>query len=361
MAVKSIVILPSLIIPNTKEKTMHVDLPLCWYTVLMLLVTGYAILDGFDLGVGILHLFARDDRQRRIHLNAIGPVWDGNEVWLVTAGGAFFAGFPAAYATLASAFYLPMLLLLVGLIFRACAIEFRSKHPSAYWRTIWDILFSFSSVTIALGLGMVIGHLIQGIPLDSTGEVIRSQFYFLQPFPALVGVLAVALFAMHGCIYLLMKTQEPEHDRIRTLVNPCIIFFVICYGATTMATLVYMPHMAQPFKDQPLLFCIPLLGMLAIANIPRQVYYRRDFRAFLSSCISIGAFMGVYALGQFPYLIRSNLGPDQPLNIYTAASSSKSLSILLIFVMIGIPFVLSYTFAVYWIFRGKVRLDSMSY
>lgn len=337
-------------------------LVLSWYAVLALLLAGYAMLDGFDLGVGILHLFAKEDYQRRIQLNAIGPVWDGNEVWLVTGGGALFAGFPEAYATFASAFYLPLLLLVMGLIFRACAIEFRSKHPSLLWRCTWDTLFSLASIIIAFGLGVVVGHLVQGLPLDEHAQLIRAQFSFFQPFPLLTGMMFVALFAMHGSIYLLMKTEGLEHERVRNLVNPCIIFFVICYAITTMATLVYMPHMAEPFKKYPILFIMPLLGMLAIANIPRQIYWKRDFRAFLSSCMSIMALMSVFVMGIFPYLIRTCLPePSRGLTMIDGASSSLSLSILLIFVAVGIPFVLSYTFVIYWVFRGKVRLDSMSY
>jgi cytochrome d ubiquinol oxidase subunit II len=340
---------------------MMIDVTICWYIVLMLLITGYAILDGFDLGVGILHLFARTDKQRRIHLNAIGPVWDGNEVWLVTAGGAFFAGFPAAYATLASAFYIPMLMLLMGLIFRACAIEFRSKHPSTLWRNCWDSSFSLASIIIAISLGMILGHLIQGIPLDQDYEIIREEFNFFQPFPFLTGLLAISLFAMHGSLYLLMKTEEPEHEKIRRLVMPCIGLFMGLYILTTFCTLIYMPHMTKPFYQYPWLIFIPVVGILAVCNIPRQIQRRCDFRAFFSSSLSIVSLLAIYALGQFPYLIRSSLASNYSLHIYNASSSHKSLSILLLFVAIGIPFVLSYTFAVYWIFRGKVRLDSTSY
>lgn len=338
------------------------DLAIAWYVVVMLLLAGYCILDGFDLGVGILHcLVGSEDYQRRIHLNAIGPVWDGNEVWLVTAGGALFAGFPEAYATLASTFYMPILLLLVGLIFRACAIEFRSKNPSPIWRKTWDISFSVSSTVIALGLGMVLGHLIEGLPLDNEAQIVRSQFSFITPFSLLTGVLSVLLFAMHGCIYLLMKTEAQEHEAIRRWVNPCIIAFVMAYGTATMATLVYMPHMAEPFKEHPPLFLVPFLGMFAIANIPREVYHGRDFRAFLSSCASIVSLMSVFALGHFPYLVRTTLDSGVGLDIHNASGSELSLSILLTFVAIGVPFVLSYTFVIYWVFRGKVRLDSMSY
>ena len=150
------------------------NLEFIWFSIFVILLTGYAILDGFDLGVGMLHLFGGNDKERRLILNSIGPVWDGNAVWLVTAGGALFAGFPMVYATLCSAFYIPIMILLTGLIFRAVAIEFRSKQPMAWWRWSWDILFTLASLIISLALGIALGNLIIGIPLDNQGEFIGT-------------------------------------------------------------------------------------------------------------------------------------------------------------------------------------------
>ncbi|HEY4831972.1 MAG TPA: cytochrome d ubiquinol oxidase subunit II, partial [Waddliaceae bacterium] len=194
-----------------------------WFIVVIALLTGFAILDGFDLGVGIFHLFSKKDEERRLMLNSIGPVWDGNEVWLVTAGGALFAGFPHVYATLCSAFYFPFILLLTGIIFRAVAIEFRSKQPMAWWRWTWDVLFSFASLVISLGLGIVMGNLIAGIPIDQHKEFFGDFTSLLHPYAFLVGMLTVALFAMHGIIYLLMKTEKELHEKMRSWVNPSII------------------------------------------------------------------------------------------------------------------------------------------
>ena len=158
-------------------------------------------------------------------LNSIGPVWDGNEVWLVTAGGALFAGFPDVYATFCSAFYLPIMVLLSGLIFRAVAIEFRSKQPMAWWRWTWDVLFSLGSLVIAMILGVALGNLIRGIPLDAHKEFIGTLNDLLNPYALLVGVLMVAMFSMHGAIYLMLKTEGEFHERMRRFVNPTIIFF----------------------------------------------------------------------------------------------------------------------------------------
>jgi cytochrome d ubiquinol oxidase subunit II len=176
---------------------MSIDLNILWYGLVGALFMGYAILDGFDLGVGAWHLFVKNDTDRRIMLNSIGPVWDGNEVWLVTAGGALFAAFPEAYATVFSGFYLAFEAFLVTLIFRAVAIEVRSKQSQRWWRQLWDISFSVSSVLIALLIGVVLGNLIYGIPLTADHELAESFAGPLRPYAILVGLTTVALFMMH--------------------------------------------------------------------------------------------------------------------------------------------------------------------
>lgn len=341
---------------------LNTSLEFIWFSVVVVLVIGYAILDGFDLGVGILHLFSKKDEERRLMLNSIGPVWDGNEVWLVTAGGALFAGFPDIYATFCTTFYIPIMILLSGLIFRAVAIEFRSKRPMAWWRWMWDFLFTLASFVIALGLGIVIGNLIQGVPLDARKEYAGDFFRLLHPYNLLVGMLVVALFTMHGSIYLTMKTEGEFHERMRKWVNPCIIFFIIFYAFTTVATLVYVPHMVDVVRERPQFFVLALINMLLIANIPREIYFGRDGRAFICSCLNIACLTLLYANGAYPNVIRDTNAPDQnSLTIFNSASSSLTLETLLIIALIGMPIVLTYTFAIYWIFHGKVKLDSSSY
>jgi cytochrome d ubiquinol oxidase subunit II len=337
------------------------DLNTVWFILIGVLFTGYAMLDGFDLGVGALHLFTRTDEERRVMLNAIGPVWDGNEVWLVTGGGALFAAFPNVYATVFSGFYLAFVLLLVALIFRAVAIEFRSKQPMRWWRQMWDVGFSAGSVLSSLLIGVAMGNIAWGIPLDERGEFAGTFWSLLGPYPLLLGITTVALFMMHGAIYALLKTEGPLHDKLRGWIANCIIFFIICYATTTMATLIYVPHMAARVRANPWLFSIALLNMLAIANIPREIHRGRDGWAFLSSCIAMIALMGLFGLEMYPNLVLSNPVPANSLTIVNAASSQKTLGIMLTIALIGVPVVLAYTFAVYWIFRGKVKLDKTSY
>jgi cytochrome bd ubiquinol oxidase subunit II len=333
-----------------------------WFTIFVILLTGYAVLDGFDLGVGMLHLFSKKDEERRVMLNAIGPVWDGNEVWLVTAGGALFAGFPPIYATICSAFYLPVMVLLGGLIFRAVAIEFRSKQPSLLWRWTWDILFSLGSLIIAFGLGLVMGNLIRGIPLDAEGEFIGTLGSLFNPYALLMGVLAIALFSMHGGIYILMKTEGELHEKLREWINPLIIFFIMSYVITTVTTLIYQPHMGHNIQDRPVFFLVSLINMFAIANIPREISKGRDGGAFISSCVNMICLLALYGIGTFPKVVRAMNDPEHlSLTIFNSSSSAKTLEILLLIAVIGVPLVIAYTITIYWIFKGKVKLESTSY
>lgn len=337
------------------------DLNTIWFLLIGALLSGYAILDGFDLGVGMLHLFVKGDKERRIMINSIGPVWDGNEVWLVTGGGALFAAFPHVYATVFSGFYNAFILLLFTLIFRAIAIEFRSKRPMLWWKKMWDTAFSIASFLIAFLMGVALGNIIAGIPIGPDKEFAGTFWGLINPYSVLVGITTIALFMMHGSIYAVMKTENDLQKKLSGWVNNTIIFFVICYITSTMATLIYYPHMVENFRAAPIIFIIALLNMLAIANIPREISKGREFRAFLSSAASIAALLLIFAVGIFPNIVYSNPNPKYSLTIYNAASSDKTLTIMLIIALIGIPFVLVYTISIYWIFRGKVKLDEMSY
>jgi cytochrome d ubiquinol oxidase subunit II len=340
---------------------MTSDLNSIWFILIGVLFTGYAILDGFDLGIGALHLFTKNDEERRIMLNSIGPVWDGNEVWLVTGGGALFAAFPNVYATAFSGFYLALMLLLAALIFRAVAIEFRSKRPERWWRQTWDIGFSAGSILSALLIGVALGNIAWGVPIGADGEFAGTFLGLLKPYPILIGVTTVALFMMHGAIYGVMKTEGELHDKLRGWAMNSIIFFVICAAMTTMATLLYAPHIAERVKQNPWLFSIVLANMLAIANIPREFHHGRDWLAFLSSCAAMITLMALFAVDAYPNLIYSWPNPENSLTIINSASSPKTLGIMLVIACIGIPVVLAYTVCIYWIFRGKVKMDRMSY
>lgn len=346
---------------SKQEERNIMDLNIIWFGLLGVLLAGYAILDGFDLGVGILHLFAKDDNERRIFMNSIGPLWDGNEVWLVTFGGALFATMPHAYATAFSGFYLAFMLLLCCLIFRAVSMEFRSKAKWGWWRKMWDVSFFAASAVATLLFGVAVGNSIRGIPIGNDMEFAGTFFGLLNPYSILVGVFAVALFAMHGSIYLYLKTEGTLQERIRHWMWTTFGVFMVLYMLTTIVTLISLPQVTKNFETMPAAWLAVLLNVLAIANIPRAIYLGKPFYAFVSSSLTIAALVFLFGMALFPNLIVSSIDPAYSLNIYNAASSQKTLGIGLIIVIIGFPIVLTYTAIVYWVFRGKVQLGNFSY
>ena len=337
------------------------DLYLFWFILIGALLTGYAILDGFDLGVGILHLAARNDHERRVLMNSIGPLWDGNEVWLVTFGGALFAAFPEAYATAFSGFYLPFMLLLFALIFRAVSMEFRSKQDWLWWRSFWDVSFSAASTLATFLFGVAVGSSIRGIPIGADKEFAGTLTDLLHPYAILVWLFAVATFAMHGAIYLYLKTEGELQQRIHGWMWRTFGCFVALYLLTTIFTLVRIPSVTRNFETMPWAWVVVVLNVLAVANIPRAIYKGQPLYAFVSSSCTIAAFTFLFGIALFPNLIASSLNPAWNLTIYNSASSLKTLGLMRWIALLGLPFVMTYTAIVYWVFRGKVELGKFSY
>src|SRR5438132_4192986 len=245
------------------------NLNIIWFVLVGVLFMGYAILDGFDFGVGAWHLFVKKDENRRILLNAIGPVWDGNEVWLVTGGGALFAAFPEAYATIFSGFYLAFMLLLFALIFRAVSIEFRSKMQSPGWRRAWDTGFFASSLLATLLFGVAVGNGMIGIPLNERGVFTGRLLDLLGLYPLLLGLLAISMFAMHGCLYLNRKVPPgPLQDRLRDWIWHTWGIFQVLYILSSMYTLVAVPRAVSNFQNAPWAVGVVVLNVLAVANLP---------------------------------------------------------------------------------------------
>jgi cytochrome d ubiquinol oxidase subunit II len=338
------------------------DIHVVWFCLLGVLLAGYAVLDGFDLGVGILHFLAKDDTERRLFINSIGPIWDGNEVWLVVFGGALFAAFPNAYASVFSGFYLAFMLLLAALIFRAVSIEFRSKMKSSWWRHAWDFSFFASSFVATLLFGVAVGNSMIGIPLDPLGNFTGSFFDLLNPYSLLAGLVAVALFAMHGCIYLFLKLPEGEaRELVRHYMWHTWGTFLVLYVLGSMYTVAAVPRATANFEKYPWAAVIVVLNVLAIANIPRSVFRNRPVQAFASSVVTIGCLISLFGLALFPNLVAARHAGGHSLTVYSAASSEGTLWLMFYIVLIGMPFVLAYTGAVYWTFRGRVELGEHSY
>jgi cytochrome d ubiquinol oxidase subunit II len=338
-------------------------LHILWFTLLGVLLAGYAILDGFDLGVGILHLWVRKDGERRVFMNSIGPLWDGNEVWLVVFGGALFAAFPRAYAAAFSGFYTPFMIILAALIFRGVSMEFRSKQEAPAWRAFWDIAFGAASALATFIFGVLVANCILGLPLGADGDFVRGVPLtdLLSPYAVLVGLFAVATFAMHGSIYLYLRTEGELQRRIHGWMWRTFGLFLILYMLVTIFTLTAIPRSTAKYQEYPWAWVVVVLNVLAIANIPRAIYQGRPFDAFISSSAAIAAFTFLFGLTLAPNLIVSTVDPAYSLTVARAASSRKTLEIMTIVACLGMPFVLSYTIVIYWVFRGKVRLDRFSY
>lgn len=338
---------------------MNVTLSDIWFVLFVVIIGGYLILDGFDMGVGILHLpFAHTDMERRILLNSIGPVWDGNEVWLILGGGVLFAAFPLVYASLFSGFYLAMMAVLLVLILRTVAIEFRSKRPSPRWRAGWDTVFALSSTGLALLLGVAFGNILVGIPLDAQGNISISLLGLLTPVPLIVGVTSVAMFAMHGSLYLSMKTEADLQARVRAWLPRLMAIFFVLNTLLIAALVILHPGILDRYISNPWLIIFPAAALFAIVTAWYLLSKGRAFWAFVASSLMIFLLLVSGALGIFPNLLISTTDQAFNLTIYNAASEDNTLVVMLVIALIGIPFALLYTAGVYYFFRGKVVVDS---
>jgi cytochrome d ubiquinol oxidase subunit II len=332
-----------------------VDLPTIWFGLLGVLLVGYAVLDGFDLGVGILQLFARGDADRGALVESIAPFWTGNEVWLVVFGGALFAAFPAAYAAAFTSMYLPFMVLLVALIFRAVAIEFRHHAETLRGRLVWDISFGLTSLLVAFIYGVAVGNAITGVPLGPGGVVANESLDLLRPYPVLVGVFAVMTFAMHGAIYLQLRTDGELRERVTRWAWRAFGLFLALFLITTVVTVALFPDATANFEQHPWFWVVPVLNVLAIANLPRTLAQGKPVRAFLSSGAVIAAFTFLFGVALFPNLVVSTEGAEHNLTVWKAASSDATLTNLLLIAGLGMPFVLAYTVCTYWVFWTRGR------
>jgi len=337
------------------------DLQTAWFLLVGVLLAGYAILDGFDLGVGALHLFlAKDDRERRILLNAVGPVWDGNEVWLLTAGGALFAAFPPVYATVFSGLYLALMLLLAALILRAVALEFRSKEESPSWRRFWDGAFAVGSVLPAVLFGVAMGNILRGLPLDAEGEFAGTFVSLLNPFALLVGLLALAMVVAQGAAWLHLKTEGALRERARSAALRAWWAFVVLWLAATAASAAAAPRLWGAYGSV-LAWVAPATLTAALLAFRAALVGGRAGQAFLFSSIAIAALLGIVGQALYPFLVPPLGLASAGITIYDAASSPLTLKTMLAIALLGMPVVVAYTVFIYRRFRGPVVLDEASY
>ncbi|MBZ9778933.1 cytochrome d ubiquinol oxidase subunit II [Psychroflexus sp. CAK8W] len=344
------------------ETFLGLDYPTWWFLVVGGLFSGYAILDGFDFGAGAWHMFFRQNSSRETALKAIDPTWHGNEVWLVIGGGTLFAGFPVFYGTLFSAMYTPFILFLLFIIFRGISIKFRNMEDMLWWRRMWDWGYSISSIMLAVLLGVVLGNILNGMPLDQNYEYTgRGFFEFLNPFSILVGVTSLALFMMHGAIYLLLKTEGKLYTRIQQFLKIGIAFFIISYVVTTVYGFFNLEHLLLVFNENKVLYVVPFLVFLSIANVPRLASKKKYGWAFIFTSLTIALLLVIVAFELYPRLLLSNSEIENSITIYNAAASTKTLKIMMGFVAIGGPLVIMYSYFVYKTFWGKVKTDAEGY
>ena len=336
-------------------------LQVTWFLLVGILLIGYAILDGFDLGVGVLYLFTRKEEDRRVCLNAIGPVWDGNEVWLLTGGGALFAAFPYVYATVFSGFYLALILLLVALIARAVSLEFRGKVDSPGWKRVWDWCFGLGSLLPAVLFGVAFGNILRGLPIDIDGSYHGTFLGLLNPYAILIGVLSLLLFTMHGAIYLALKSDAELRVRATKTASTLWMLVVLVYAAATFVTTFVSPFLFFTVLGNVIFWVLFILLLASLLMIPVWLKGKRFFLAFLSSSTMLATMIGLSALSLFPRLVPSTISDDYSLNVFHHSSSQLTLTVMLVIALIGMPLVIVYTIMVYRVFKGKVSIGPDSY
>lgn len=330
-----------------------------WFLVLGVMLIGYAILDGFDLGVGMLHfLVGRTSDERTRVIDTIGPVWNGNEVWLLAAGGAMVAAFPTLYAASFSGFYLALMLVLWLLILRGLALEFRHQLDNALWRQAWDVVFAFSSLLLALLLGVAIGNVLRGVPLDADGRFQGSFALMLNPFAVLGGVLGVVTLAMHGAGWLAVKTTgdlQARSRRCQRVLAWTTLGVIVAFVAASFAV---RPDFVHNFAAMPVLLLVPIAGLAAFAGVIR-FNGRHDVKAFASSAAIVASILGSAAAGLYPTLLPALPGSAHPgLDIYNASSPEGSLRIALAIYLTGMAIVAVYLVRIYRVWRGETRTYS---
>jgi cytochrome d ubiquinol oxidase subunit II len=341
-----------------------------WFAIVAGMLTTYAVLDGFDLGVGTLHRFiARTDEERRIVLAAIGPVWDGNEVWLIAAGGTLFMAFPRAYSTAFSGFYLALMIVLWLLILRGVAIEFRSHQDNPLWREFWDTVFLFASILLAVVFGASLGNLVRGVPLEKDGLAGLPLFTNFrtgqQPgifdwYTTLVGLFALVALAGHGAMFLMWRTIGPVHERSRAYALKAWWIALPLWVVVTLSTLWVQPEVFTNLIARPwsLLFVSLSLGGFG------AVYYflkrGREVAAFVSSCAFLSGLLGATMTGNYPFWLRSTIDPSYSLTALNTASTNYGLRVALLWWLVGITLAGAYFVNMFRSIRDKVSVTPES-
>jgi cytochrome bd ubiquinol oxidase subunit II len=331
------------------------NLNTAWFVVLAFTLAVYAVLDGFDLGIGAIHLLLGRTREERATLiDSIGPVWNGNEVWLLGAGGSMVVAFPALYAASFSGFYLALMIVLWLLLLRGLGIEFRHQIHHPMWEDAWDVVFSVASVLLALLFGVALANVLRGVPFDERGEFRGTFALLLNPFSVLGGILSAATLALHGACWAALKSSGDLQRRARRFAAILWIPAAVLLAAMIAASFAVRPDFIANFTAHPLLFVFPLAAMAALAMNRAAITLSRDRRAFIASCAYIASVLASVTAGLYPTLLPAAPGSAGPgLDIYNAAAPPGSLKIALAMYLVGLAIVSVYLVNVYRIWQGK--------
>src|SRR5579872_332938 len=336
-----------------------------WFCLIAIMIAGYVILDGFDLGAGIIHLFvARTDQERRQVLRSIGPVWDGNEVWLLAAGGTLYFAFPALYAAAFSGFYLALMLVLWLLILRGVAIELRSHIESPLWRPFWDLVFGGASTLLALLFGVALGNVVRGVPLDSNGYFFIPLWTDLVPgsnagivdwYTLLIGLASLSALAVHGAYWVAYKTSGDLQTRSRSFGSKIWWVLVLLTAVITFVSYQLQPNIAKEFSDRPWGVIFPVFALAGLLGMRITSARGRDLGAFLCSSLYLTGMLTSVTFGVYPYVLPSNAAPGTALTVTNAAAAEYGLWIGLWWWIPGMLLAGVYSLFVYRHFAGKVE------
>jgi cytochrome d ubiquinol oxidase subunit II len=340
-----------------------------WFLIVALMLAMYVLLDGFDLGAGLVHLWtARTPQERAAVIRAVGPVWDGNEVWLLASGGALFVAFPLLLATAFSGFYLPLMILLWLLTGRALGIEFRHQLEQPAWTAFWDVVFSLSSGLLALFLGVALGNVVRGVPIGPDGNFFEplwastgSGSGILDGYTVLTGLTSTAALAHHGSLWIALKTEGVLQERARRSAKWSGWATVALILAATFWTRSLQPHASARFAAQPWGYLLPLAASAGLAGAIYLRRHRRDLAAFLGSSLFLAAMLGSVAFSLYPYVLPASTDPARSLTIHNAAAPAAGLRTALIWWIPGMVPVIGYFVFIYRRFAGKVDAPGQGY
>ncbi len=343
-------------------------MPTTWFCLIAVMIAMYVVLDGFDLGAGAIHLWvARDDGERQQVIRSIGPVWDGNEVWLIAAGGTLYFAFPALYASSFSGFYLPLMIVLWLLILRGIAVEFRGHLTAALWLKFWDVVFAGSSLLLAVFYGAALGNVVRGVPLNDQGyffEALWTNFRLgpntgiLDWYTLIVGAAALATLALHGALWVALKTEGPVQARSRFLAQRIWWITLVLTIVVTAVTFAIQPEVPANLTLHPWGYVFPAFALLGLAGMAWFMRKQDDLKTFLASCTYIAGMLTSVVFGLYPLVLPASTKPEYSLTIANAKAGDYGLRIGLVWWIIGMALVTAYTIYVYRSFSGKVRADA---